>query len=92
VQQDQSARNAWVHALTVLRREPYAVLFGSYPSAAGSVLAVLGATWALARIDLSLPSHVGAILSAFAVQQLAVLFSIAWRVRWLRRALELSAS
>ena len=90
VQRDLGARVALAEALSVLRVDPPSVLFGSYPSAAGSLLAWLGALWVLTKLDLESPTTRGVAL-AFVVHQVAVLFSLALRVRWLERALALSA-
>ena len=58
------------------------VLAGMYPSVAGGALAFLTAAWLLARQDPAATSN-AAIALAFFAHQLAVLFAIAWRVRWL---------
>ncbi len=86
---DLSFRSALVHALTVLREQPSALLSGAYASSAASAFAYLTAAWLMTRLDVSTGSAV-AVALAFGVHQLAVLFAIAWRVRWLERALALS--
>jgi len=85
-----SVQSALSHALLCLKRRPFSVLIGMYPSVAGSALACLTAAWLLARQSSAAPSST-AIALGFGAHQLAVLFSIAWRVRWLGTALELSA-
>jgi len=85
---ERGARAAFAHALLCLRRRPFVVLAGVYPSVAGSALGCLGAAWLLTRLAPAGPSNVAL---AFAAHQLAVLFSIAWRVRWLGAALSSSA-
>ena len=90
VQEELSAREALSRALSCLRTQPYRLLLGAYPSMAGTALAYASAVWVITRLDLSGPSN-AAIALAFATHQLAVLFAIGWRVRWLRTALELSA-
>jgi hypothetical protein len=89
IQHDLKSRAALLHALLILREDPLAVLFGSYPSSAGAVFSGLSAAWLLTRIDLSGPAT-RAIVLAFAVHQLAIIISIALRVRWLSTALALS--
>ncbi|MEI9950884.1 MAG: hypothetical protein WDO74_18390 [Pseudomonadota bacterium] len=86
---ERGARSALAHALLCLRERPFSVLIGAYPSVAGSALGYLSAAWLLTRLDLAGPSSVPIAL-AFGAHQLAVLFAIAWRVRWLGTALELS--
>ncbi len=90
VRHDSGAREALLEALTALRDHPLDVLCGSYVNALASVLAYLVAAWLMTRLDLSaaMPAR---IALAFGVHQCAVVFGVAWRVRWLRRALELSA-
>ena len=90
VQEELSAREALARALSCLRSQPYRLLVGAYPSVAGAALAYTCALWVMTRLDLSGPSNV-AIALAFGAHQLAVLFAIGWRVRWLDTALELSA-
>ncbi len=90
VQEERSWREALLHALVCLSERPYDLLLGAYPSVAAGALAYLSALWLSAHLDLSGTSNTQ-IAYAFAGQQLAVLFAIAWRVRWLGRALELSA-
>jgi hypothetical protein len=90
VRAEYSWRGALILALTRLREEPLAVLAGGYPVAAASAFAYLCCVWLMARLDLAHPSPRSLALS-FAAHQAAVLFTVAWRVRWLRRALELSA-
>lgn len=90
VRAEYSWREALILALTRLRQEPLAVLAGGYPVAAASSFAYLCCVWLMARLDLAHPSPRNLVLS-FAAHQAAVLFAVAWRVRWLRRALELSA-
>jgi hypothetical protein len=87
-----SVQNALSHALSCLQRRPFAVLVGMYPSVAGSALASLTAAWILARPGSPAASSSAAIALGFGAHQLAVLFAIAWRVRWLGTALELSAA
>jgi len=88
--EDGGARAALAQAVDCLRQRPMRVLLGVYPSVAGSALAILAATWFLARFA---PTQVTgrALTLAFATHQLAMVFAIAWRVRWLGAALELSA-
>jgi hypothetical protein len=83
------ARAALAQALLCLKKRPFGVLSGMYPSVAGGALAFLTAAWLLARQDPAATSN-AAITLAFGAHQLAVLFAIAWRVRWLGLALELS--
>jgi|SRR5882724_7459152 len=90
VERDLATRDALLNALTTLKQQPLAVLGGSYASAAGATLAYLAAAWEISRIDLSQPLG-SRIALCFAVHQLAVLCALAWRVRWLRLALALSA-
>jgi hypothetical protein len=87
---ESSAQAALTHALGCLRRRPFSVLLGMYPSVAGSALASLTAAWLLTRQSAA-ASASAVIALGFGAHQLAVLFSIAWRVRWLSAALELSA-
>ena len=87
---ERGARTAFAHALLCFRRQPFSVLAGVYPSVAGSALGCLSAAWFLTRFTPSGSSSV-ALALAFGVHQLAVLFGIAWRVRWLGAALTLSA-
>ena len=88
VQRALGARSALTHALLCLRQRPLSLLIGAYPSITGSLLGYLTAAWALTRFDPMSSS----VALAFGVHQLAVLFAIAWRVRWLGTALELSAN
>ncbi len=90
IQEDLTAREALMRALACLRGRPSAVLFGLYASIAASASAHLGAAWFMTRLDLSTPAN-GAIAWAGVAHQVAVLFALGWRVRWLDRALELSA-
>jgi hypothetical protein len=90
VQHDLKSRAALLQALAIFREEPRAVLFGSYPSATGSAFAWLAAAWLMTKIDLASPVTRGIAL-AFVVHQLAIVFSISLRVRWLSAALTLSA-
>ena len=90
VQHDVGARAALFEALTILRADPVAVLVGSYPSVAGSAFAWLASAWVLAKINLATPVTRGVAL-AFVVHQLAILLSVALRVRWLDGALTLAA-
>ena len=83
------AQAALAQALRCLKKRPFSVLSGMYPSVAGAALASLAAAWLLTRQDLTAPSST-AITVAFGAHQAAVLFAIAWRVRWLGLALELS--
>ena len=91
VEHDLATRPALVHALLLLKRDPLAVLSGSYASAAGASCAYLGAAWLVTKLDLSQP-FASRIALCFAVHQLAVLCALGFRVRWLARALALSAS
>ena len=88
VQRALGARSALTHALLCLRQRPLSLLIGAYPSITGSLLGYLTAAWALTRLDPMSSS----VALACGVHQLAVLFAIAWRVRWLGTALELSAN
>jgi hypothetical protein len=90
VRHNLRARPALFEALTILREQPWAVLLGSYPSAAGSAFAWLSAAWLVTKLDLSSPAKRGIVL-AFVVHQVAILLSIALRVRWLGAALTLGA-
>ncbi|MEO7033707.1 MAG: hypothetical protein ABI548_07495 [Polyangiaceae bacterium] len=90
VRHDSGAREALRSALTALRDQPLDVLSGAYVSALGGLLAYLVAAWLMTRIDLSGPMP-ARLAFVFAVHQFAIVFGLAWRVRWLRRALELSA-
>jgi len=83
------SRVALAQALDCLRQQPLRVLLGSYSSMVGSALAFLTACWLLARFVPLEPSG-AAVALTFAVHQLATLFAITWRVRWLGSALELS--
>ncbi len=91
VERDLGGRSALIHALTVLRGQPLAVLGGSYASAAASAFAYLTAAWLMTRLNVGNGSA-ATIALAFGVHQLAVLFAITWRVRWLERALDLCAA
>ncbi|HET7545035.1 MAG TPA: hypothetical protein VFK05_34450 [Polyangiaceae bacterium] len=84
------ARAALARALFCLRQRPLQVLVGLYPSVAGSALSVLAAAWLLTRF-VSQNSSGRALALTFGLHQLATLFALAWRVRWLGTALELSA-
>lgn len=88
--EEVGARAAFADAVNCLRQKPLRVSLGPYPSVAGSALALLAATWFLAR-SVAMPSASAALALAFGTHQAAILFSIAWRVRWLSAALELSA-
>ncbi|MEI9940431.1 MAG: hypothetical protein WDO69_24720 [Pseudomonadota bacterium] len=90
VQRERGARAALTHALLCLRERPGSVLIGAYPNVAGSALGYLSAAWLLTRLAPTTSSNV-ALTLGFAAHQLAVLFAIAWRVRWLDAALGLSA-
>jgi hypothetical protein len=90
VERDLGARSALLRASTILRERPFDVLSGSYASAAAAGFAYLAAAWLVTRVDLTQPLG-SRIALCFAVHQLAVLFGIAWRVRWLRRTLDLNA-
>jgi hypothetical protein len=90
VEQDLGARGALLRALTILRARPFDVLSGSYASAAAAGFAYLSAAWLVTKIDLTQPLG-SRIACCFAVHQAAVLFGIAWRVRWLGRTLRLNA-
>jgi hypothetical protein len=91
IERELGWRDALTHALTVLLEQPLAVLSSSYASAAGGVAAYLTAAWLMTRLSVAGPSG-WPIALAFAVHQLALSLGIAWRVRWLDRALSLSAS
>ncbi len=91
VEHDLGARSALLRALTILREQPLAVLSGSYASAAAAAFAYLSAAWLVTKIDVTQPLG-SRVALCFAVHQAAVLFGIAWRVRWLGRALDLSAA
>ncbi len=90
VERDVGARAALLQALTILRVHPFDVLSGSYASAAAASFAYLTAAWLVPRLDLTQPFG-SRIALCFAVHQLAVLFGVAWRVRWLGRTLDLNA-
>jgi hypothetical protein len=90
-ERDLGWRGALLHALMVLFEEPLAVLSSSYASAAAGVAAYLSAAWLMTRFSVAGPSG-SAIALAFAVHQLALFIGLAWRVRWLARALDLSRS
>jgi len=87
---ERGARAALAHALLCFRRQPFRVLASVYPSIAGGLLGFLCAAWLLLRQDPTMPTA-RALALAFGAHQLAVLFAIGWRVRWLAAALELSA-
>lgn len=91
VERALDVRQALLVALTCLREQPWAVLLGSYPSVAGAALGYLSAAWLVSGLDLS-GGSTRPIAIAFIAHQLAVLFAIAWRVRWLKTALELSGN
>jgi hypothetical protein len=86
---EAGARAALARTVDCLRRRPLRVLFGVYPSVAGSALAALAAIWFLARF-VPMQATGRALALGFVAHQLAILFAIAWRVRWLGEALELS--
>ncbi|MEP7052905.1 MAG: hypothetical protein ABJB12_21245 [Pseudomonadota bacterium] len=90
VRRNANARDAVLEALATLREQPLALLCGSYVSTIAGLFGYLVAAWLMTRLDLSaqMPTR---IALAFAVHQCAIVFGIAWRVRWLRRALELGA-
>lgn len=90
VERDLGARDALLRALTILRERPFDVLSCAYASAAAASFAYLAAAWLVTRVDLTQPLG-SRIALCFAVHQLAVLFGIGWRVRWLRRTLDLNA-
>jgi hypothetical protein len=90
VERDLGARGALLRALTILRERPFDVLSGSYASALAAGFAYLTAAWLVAKVDLTEPLG-SRIALCFAVHQVAVLFGIAWRVRWLGHALGLNA-
>jgi hypothetical protein len=90
VERDLGARDALLQALTILRERPLDVLGGAYASAAAASFAYLTGAWLVSRLDLTQPFG-SRIALCFAVHQLAVLFGVAWRVRWLRRTLDLNA-
>jgi hypothetical protein len=89
VRSELGARSALSQALRCLRERPLSVLIGAYPSVAGGAFGYLCAAWLLTRLDPAERTGV-ALALAFGAHQLAVLFAIAWRVRWLDWALELS--
>jgi hypothetical protein len=91
VERDLAAQGALRRALTILREQPLDVLGGSYASAAAAAFAYLSAAWLVTKIDVAQPFG-SRIALCFAVHQGAVLFGIAWRVRWLGRALSLNAA
>jgi hypothetical protein len=91
VARDLSAREALLRALTILREQPIDVLSGSYASAAAAAFGYLSAAWLVTKIDVTQPLG-SRIALCFAIHQGAVLFGIAWRVRWLGRALDLNAA
>lgn len=86
----RGARAALAQAVDCVRRHPLRVLIGVYPSIAGSALAVLAAIWFSAQLAPAQTSA-RALALGFGVHQCATLFAIAWRIRWLEAALELSA-
>ncbi len=86
---ERGVRGALAQALLCLRERPFNVLIGAYPSVAGSAFGYLTAAWLLTRQNPGLAPSL-ALALGFGAHQLAVLFSIAWRVRWLGTALELS--
>lgn len=90
VRTEQTFREALVSALICLREEPLAVVAGGFPVAAASAFAYLCCVWLMARLDLAHASP-RSLAFSFAAHQGAVLFTIAWRVRWLRQAIALSA-
>jgi hypothetical protein len=90
VREDCTWREALVLALTRVREEPLAVLAGGYPVATAGAFGYLCCLWLMAHLDLAHPVPLSLALS-FAAHQAAVLFAVAWRVRWLRRALTLAA-
>jgi hypothetical protein len=87
---ESSVQAALSHALLCWRRRPFTVLIGMYPSVAGGTLAWLTAAWVLVRPGSPAAASSAAIALGFGAHQLAVLFAIAWRVRWLDTALQLS--
>jgi hypothetical protein len=89
VARELGARGAVLRALTILRERPFDVLCGRYASAAAAGFAYLTAAWLMTRVDVTQPLGLRIAL-CFAVHQLAVLFGIAWRVRWLKRTLDLN--
>jgi hypothetical protein len=90
VRDEHTWSEALVLALSRVREEPLAVLSGGYPVAAAGAFAYLCCVWLMARLDLAHPVPLSLALS-FVAHQAAVLFAVAWRVRWLRQALTLSA-
>jgi len=84
------ARAALAQAVDCARDRPLRVVSALYPCVAGSLFAVLCASWVLTRVA---PTETSprALALVFGVHQLAILFAIAWRVRWLDAALQLSA-
>lgn len=92
VQVDYVTSEAMQHAVLRLRQRPWELLLGGYVSAAAAAFGYAAAAWFMtAQVELSGPSKLGLAL-AFGVHQLAVLFAIAFRVRWLSQSLELSAA
>ena len=89
-QTECGARTALARALVCLRLRPLRVLLGPYPSVAGSAFAFLAAAWVTTCFLPARPWGLALALGFF-VHQLAMLFAIAWRVRWLSTALQLSA-
>lgn len=91
VERNANVREAVLAALTTLREEPFAVLCGSYVSTSAGLFGYLVAAWLMTRVDLSqqMPAR---IALAFFIHQCAIVFGIAWRVRWLRHALALASS
>lgn len=90
VRAERTWKQALISALICLREDPLAVLAGGYPVAAASAFAYLCCIWWMTRLGLDQPSARSLVLS-FMAHQVAVLFAVAWRVRWLRQALTLSA-
>jgi hypothetical protein len=89
VDRNANVREAVLAALTALREEPFAVLCGSYVSTSAGLFGYLVAAWLMTRVDLAqqVPAR---IALAFLVHQCAIVFGIAWRVRWLRSTLALA--
>ena len=90
VQRERGPREALSHALVCFREQPASLLLGAYPSIAGGAFGYLSAAWLLTHLAPNGASNASLALG-FAAHQLAVLFAIAWRVRWLDLALDLSA-
>ncbi len=91
VRDEQGFRDALIVALNRLREQPLVVLAGGYPVAAAGAFAGLCCVWLTPHLDLS-RGLASSLALSFVAHQSAILFAIAWRVRWLRHALELGES